>query len=431
MNTKVLLFNLPPLGGDLFPVSLGYIAASLAKQNIDSVIAEIDSVTTLTGESIRKFVLKYKPDVVGLAVYEVNIRFAMKLAKLIKTCDPSVMVVLGGPQATFMPRQALTEMPDVDVIIRGEGEVVLPALIECLQKQGDLIKVKGIVFWSEDGIHETAPQPFVRDLDIFPSPYQTKVFRWSDHTGAAMLTSRGCTYNCNFCYTPRAFNRTIRAHSSRRVLGDMNVCVKNGIRRFFFADPSFTFDKNRVRAIMQGIIKKHWKIEIWCETRTELVDPSLLHLMARAGVKYVAYGLESVDPSVNKAINKEINLRQFEETIRSTQAAGIEPEVFTLYGLPKQTRESCLKTLGFLQNLGVKIVGNSAGQQLNLFFGTDVLDHPRKYGISLLKKSCPIYCSAGVDFETNWMTTRDMAFVSRKYKAACVGKFLRNPGCIS
>jgi len=421
MNTKVLLFNLPPLGGDLFPISLGYIAASLAKHNIGSVIAEIDSLTTLTDKSISRFVLKSKPAVVGLAVYQVNIRLAMQLAKLIKMCDSSIVVVLGGPQATFMPGRALMQMPYVDVIIRGEGETVMPAFINCLEKQGDITKVKGIAFRLGGEIYETASQPFVRNLDKLPSPYQTGVFRWSDHTGAAMLASRGCTYNCNFCYTPKAFNRTIRVHSPHRVFADMNVCVKNGIRRFFFADPSFTVDKKWVRAIMRGIIKKRWKIEIWCETRAELVDADLLNLMARAGVKYLAYGLESVDSAVNRAINKRIDLRQFEETIRLTQSAGIEAEVFTLYGLPKQTRQSCLETLSFLQDLGVKIIGNSAGQQLFLFFGTDVFKHPRKYGIRLLKKRGPLYLSPGADFETDWMTKRDIAFVARKYKEAMEG----------
>lgn len=431
MRPKVLLFNLPPLGGDLFPISLGYIAASLASHNIESVIGEIDAVTSLTDREIAKFIFKFKPAVIGLAVYQVNIRLAVQLAKLFKKCDPSIVVVIGGPQATFMPGKALAKMPAVDVIIRGEGETVLPALVNCLARQGDIAKVKGIVFRGEDGIYETKAAPLVRNLDTFPSPYQMGVFRWSDHTGAAMFTSRGCTYNCNFCYTPRAFNRTIRVHSSHRVFADMNVCVKNGIRRFFFADPSFTFDKKRVRAIMRGIIKKRWKIEIWCETRADLVDADLLNLMARAGVKCLAYGLESVDPAVNRAINKRIDLRQFEETIRSTQSAGIEAEVFTLYGLPKQTRQSCLKTLSFLQDLGVKIIGNSAGQQLILFFGTDVQDNPRKYGIRLFKKRRPLYFSAGANFQTDWMTTRDIAFVARKYKSASAGKNSRGKGCIS
>ena len=421
MRPKVLLFNLPPLGGDLFPVSLGYIAASLARHNIESVIGEIGAVTSLTDREIAKFIFKFKPAVVGLAVYQVNIRLAVQLAKLVKKCDPFIVVAVGGPQATFMPGQALAQMPAVDVIIRGEGETVLPELVNCLARQGDISGVKGIVFRGEDGIYETEAGSLVRNLDTFPSPYQTCVFRWRDHSGATMLTSRGCTYDCGFCYTPSAFNRTIRSHSTRRVLDDMNACVRNGIRRFFFADPSFTFDKKRVRVIMRGIIKKRWKVEIWCETRSDLVDAQLLSLMAKAGVKYIAYGLESVDQEVNKALNKRIDLRQFAETIRMTQSAGIEPEVFTLYGLPKQTRDSALRTLRFLQGLGVKISCNSAGQQLFLFFGTDVFNHPRKYGVRLLKKRGPLYLSPGADFETDWMTKRDIAFVASKYKEAMVG----------
>lgn len=418
MKPKVLLFNLPPLGGDLFSISLGYIAASLTGHNIGSAICEINEVTEFTDQEIAKLINSYKPAVVGLAVYQVNMKLALQLAKLVKNCDPSIIVAIGGPQATFMPSQALLQMPAVDVIIRGEGETVLPELINCLIRQDDVSKVKGITFHGDNGIYETAPMPPVHNLDIFPSPYQTGVFRWGDHKGAAMLTSRGCTYNCNFCYTPKAFNRTIRTHSSKRVLADINACIKNGINRFYFADPSFTFDKKRVIAIMQGIIKKHWKIEIWCETRSDLIDKRLLDLMARAGVKYIAYGLESVDPVVNTIINKRINLRQFTEAIRMTKAFGIEPEVFTLYGLPKQTRESALKTLHFLQDLGIKISYNSAGQQLFLFFGTDVFNNSKKYGIRLPKKPKPLYLSPGADFETDSMTQKDIAFVARMYKKA-------------
>lgn len=417
-----MLFNLPPLGGDLFPISLGYIAASLAGNGIDSVIGEIDGVTPRTDREIAQFIVSFKPVVVGLAVYQVNIRLAVQLAKLIKQCDPSIAVVIGGPQATFMPGEALSQMPAVDVIIRGEGETVLPALVNCLAGGRNIAGVKGIVFRGKDGICETAQAPLVRSLDSFPSPYQTGVFRWKDHSGAAMLTSRGCSYNCSFCYTPAAFKRTIRAHSTARVLDDMSACVRNGVKRFFFADPSFTFDKKRVRTIMRAIIKKRWKIEIWCETRADLVDKELLSLMAKAGVKYIAYGLESVDPEVNGAINKRVDLRRFAETIRMTRSAGIEPEVFTLYGLPKQTRESALKTLRFLLDLKVKISYNSAGQQLFLFFGTDVFNHPRRYGIRPLKKRLPLYLSSGADFETDWMTKRDFAFVAGKYGQAGQGK---------
>ena len=417
MSPKVLLYTLPPSGGDFFPISLGYLAASLRAQNIEAVVAEVDQITSRTAQEITNFVIAYKPLVVGFSVYQANIKLALQLARLVKMIDPGIVVVFGGPQVSFMPKEALRQMREVDVIIRGEGENIWPALVRCIIANSDPGHIKGIVFMRSDAVIETLPAPLASNLDSLPSPYTNKVFDLRQHEAAVMLTSRGCCFNCAFCYTPRAFGRRIRMHSVNRVLADMTICVKARIKRFFFADPSFTFDKKRVAAIMRGIINRRWKLEIWCETRADLIDRPLLELMAKAGVKYIAYGLESVDLDVNKILRKPIDLGQFEKIIKFTREVGIEPEVFTLYGLPGQSKESCLETLDFLKRLGVKIVGNSAGQQLHLFFGTDIADTPERYGIRLLKKRRPLYLSPGIDFVTKHMKRRDINTVAKGYQA--------------
>jgi len=430
MRPRVLLYTLAPSGGDFFPISLGYIAASLKAHDIEAVVAEVERITKRTGQEVANFVITYKPLIVGFSVYQANIKLALQLARLVKMIDPGIVVVFGGPQAGFMPKGALRQMREVDVIMRGEAEFVWPALVRCIIANSDFTRIKGIVFMRADTVIETLPAPLAGDLDYLPSPYASNVFDLRQHEVAVMLTSRGCCFNCAFCYTPRAFGRRIRMHSIGRVLADMSICVKARIRRFYFADPTFTFDKKRVASIMRGIIKRRWKVEIWCETRADLIDRPLLALMAKAGVRYIAYGLESVDHRVNKALRKPIDLDSFEKIIKLTREVGIEPEVFTLYGLPGQSAESCFNTLDFLKRLGIKIVGNSAGQQLHLFFGTDIADAPSRYGIRLLKKRRPLYLSPGADFVTEHMKRRDMATVTKAYKAMQPRK-VRKGACIS
>lgn len=249
MKPKVLLYTLPPSGGDFFPISLGYIAANLKANNIEAVVAEVNQINKRTGQEVANFVINYKPLVVGFSVYQANIKLALQLARLVKMINPEIVVVFGGPQAGFMPKKALLQMREVDVIIRGEGENVLPALVRCITDNSDPSRIKGIVFMRRDKVIETLPAPFVDNLDSLPSPYANNVFDLRQHEAAVMLTSRGCCFNCAFCYTPRAFGRRIRIHSPRRVLADMSICIQSRIRRFFFADPSFTFDKKRAAPI--------------------------------------------------------------------------------------------------------------------------------------------------------------------------------------
>ena len=121
-SPRVLLYTLPPSGGDFFPISLGYIAAALKQEGIDAVVAEVDQISQRTAQDVANFVIEYKPQVVGFSVYQVNIKLALQLARLVKMIDPGIVVVFGGPQAVFMPKEALRQMREVDVIMRGEGE---------------------------------------------------------------------------------------------------------------------------------------------------------------------------------------------------------------------------------------------------------------------------------------------------------------------
>ncbi len=413
---RVLLFNLPPSGGNLFPISLGYITATLINQGIDTLLEDLTIDKPKSPKQIVNLIERFHPQIVGLSVCQYNMREVLAIAELAKKINPKIVTIIGGPQVTFMPKEALPEMSSIDVICKGEGEVVLPALCECIKYKRGMEMVKGIAFKKNNIVIETKQEKLKKNLDNFPSPYQIGVFNFSEHGIGAMLTSRGCYSNCSFCYTPRAFQRIIRHHSPRSILEDINICIQNNIREFFFCDPNFTFDKTRVIEIMDGIIKKRWEISIWCETRTDLVDIDMLAKMAKGGVKKIAYGLESADKKILRTINKKIDLEQFKKIVKMTQDLGIEVEVFTLYGLPKQTYESARQTLEFVKDLKVKIRGNSGGQQLSLYFGTDIYDNPEKFGIHIINKRRPLFLSPATTFETEYMDKQDISAIRMRHK---------------
>ena len=159
---------------------------------------------------------------------------------------------------------------------------------------------------------------------------------------------------------------------------------------------------------MDEILRKDLKIQIWLETRADLVNEELLKKMKAAGVYLIAYGLESASENVLKDLNKKISLDDMRRAIQLTQKHGIDVELFSQYGLPKETFEDAMKTLQFLKDNHIKIKGNSNSQQMQLYFGTEVFYLHQKYGIRPLEKDTPSYMSIGRQYETEYLSSDEL-----------------------
>jgi radical SAM superfamily enzyme YgiQ (UPF0313 family) len=254
-----------------------------------------------------------------------------------------------------------------------------------------------------------------RNLDEYPSPYLTDgLIDFLKTEEAIMLTSRGCPYQCIFCYTPNACKRKVRFHSIERVVEEMAWVSQKGLRKFWFADPSFSIDMERVDQLLDRILQKRVKGEIWLETRADLIDKALLKKMKAAGVTQVAYGLESASEKVLSFLKKKISLSHVRKAVKLTQEQGLDVELFTQYGLPNETFAEAIMTLQFLKDNNVPIRGNSNSQQTQIYFGTELFDHHAQYGIRPLEKSFPPYLSIGDQYETSCLSAADL----QKIKAA-------------
>jgi anaerobic magnesium-protoporphyrin IX monomethyl ester cyclase len=405
---NVLLMEVNPYVPCSLPISIGYLAAVLQARGHRVLTLNVGEGTRLSPCSFRGILSDTKPALVGFAAYQRNMLIIRGLMRAVKEFDPSIRVILGGPQATFMPSEAMADLLDVDYICRGEGEVVIQKVVEAMDSGEKGLPVAGTTTrlspsqWAE-GAAVDAPEA----LDLYPSPFLSGVLELEGLGEAIMLTSRGCPYRCVFCYTPMAFGHRVRYHSVGRVLEEMEWLYRRGIQRFWLADPSFSFARERSEEILRGVLKKGIRAGIWLETRADLVDEDLVRLMAMAGVQTLALGLESASERVLDGLGKGISPRRVRQAVELARGQGIDVELFSQYGLPGERYEDALQTLEFVKGC-VAIRGNTNAQQMRLYFGTPIHDRFEAFGIRPLDRQRPSYISIGVRYETRWMTSQEI-----------------------
>ncbi|MFZ5766697.1 MAG: radical SAM protein [Thermodesulfobacteriota bacterium] len=393
---------------DAIPVSQGYALAALRRQGYPGAIVGDYKGSPLSPALFRQTLLGQRPAVLGFSVYEENINRVRVWARFAKKIAPDLLVVLGGPQITFMPALALDHFPEADILCRGEGETVLPALGRAIADQQPLTAVPGITFRDNDRLVDTAPAPPVEDLDELPSPYLDDIIDPTGKSRVILLTSRGCTSPCTFCYTTRASGKKVRFHSIDRVIAEITHLRHKGISDFWFADPNFAYSRRRLTELARAIIDHCPGITFWCQTRYNLIDDDLLALLQEAGAHTIAFGLESAVPAVLQKINKGLDPEKLAGVIERVQAAGIDVELFSLFGLPGESPADAQQTLDYVKARRVAIDGNSICQQLHLFFGIPMLDAPEKHGIIPLPITKPAYQSICRDFATTAMSAGEI-----------------------
>jgi radical SAM superfamily enzyme YgiQ (UPF0313 family) len=415
---NVLLIDISPFTGAVTPVSLGHIGAALAECGHDIRIMSIGSSSTVSLAGLEDFLREFRPRLVGFGTYQRNLPQIIALARLIKKVLPEAAIVLGGPQASLMPDEGLAALRDVDFLCRGEGEAVIEVIAEAVLSGDADQPVPGASRRTSDGGILTGPpvEP-ARDIDEYPSPWLSGVLDAAAMGESIMLTSRGCPHSCVFCYTPAASARRIRCNSVDRVIEEITFVAKRGTARLWFADPNFSFSEKRVVGILEGILKRNLDLEMWIETRADMLTPDLIRLMKRAGVYLVAMGLESASPNVVPGLNKNLEPDRIREAVRMALEAGLDVELFSQYALPNEELDDARATLQFVKDCGVKIQGNSNAQQMQLYFGSDICSDYARYGVTPLRGTFPPYLSIGTEFETRWMSKREIDEIKRAWRA--------------
>lgn len=350
---KVILFNPSPWTGlSLFkkrvlPLALMHLAPPLEKKGYSVTI--IDQFVDHSWRKNLDLALKEEPICFGVtSMTGAQIFRAVEICRIVRTQCPGLPLVWGGVHATIKPAQTL-ENPFVDILVIGEGEETFAELVEALESGSPLGQVNGIGYKEGGRQHFTPPRPFI-DLNQAPDPafhlvdmsrYQEKILG-VNHT--RIICSRGCIYDCAYCWDPVFHQRKHRVMDPEKVLNQMTRVVKDyGIQGFVFGDDNFFIDLNWAHNILERVVESTLnfhigKLLIRADTVCRL-DKDFLDLLVRAGVKRVVIGAESGSPRILRLIKKRITTEEIIESNRKLGPYPIGPAYLFMMGIPTETPE--------------------------------------------------------------------------------------------
>jgi radical SAM superfamily enzyme YgiQ (UPF0313 family) len=339
--------------------------------NVDAhhrvAVADLILVQSAVRATVAHLVREFEPDVVGLSVMTFQRATALSLARLVRAVRPSARIVCGGYDPSLAP-EAYQSCPDVDFIVRGEGEQTFCQLLRTLEN-GDrtaLAAIAGLSYRTPAGFARGPDRPVMR-LDSNPlrlPKRDARVLRGYTLLGRnvdVVETSRGCTFDCSFCSIIEMRGRNFHPYPIERVIADIADARTHGAEAIFLVDDNITLDISRFEALCHAIIEAGFDD---CEYMVQAMTAPLAQhgarlapLMRRAGFRYVFLGIENIlDDDLQFLRAKAKNARR--ERGRTVGNASIDAiEHLHRYGMyvvgglivgtPGDTRESIEANLEF------------------------------------------------------------------------------------
>lgn len=389
------------------PLGLAYIAAALERQGVE--VKVLDLVVFPYSRQLLESVLKnFKPRIVGTTAVTMTFDSAIDVIKEIKSIDPSIYTVMGGPHVTFCAKETMSLFPELDFIVLGEGEDTIAELAMVIDNGVDVSGIEGIVFRRKSGIVDNGLRKKRIDVDSLPLParHLLPLGRYRAlGMPVSMTTSRGCPFKCIFCVGRKMVGAKVRYRNPQNVVDEMEYLATLGFRQINIADDLFTSNENHCLKVCDEIIKRGLKIKWTSFARVDTVSVKVLSRMKEAGCHTVSFGIESGNREILKRIKKGITLEQVADAVKMCNEAGMSPHASFILGLPGETPETLKETVGFGNRL--KDMGVSHGFHLLAPFpGTEVREEKEKYDIKFLSDDWRDYHANRAIVETSSVTRK-------------------------
>lgn len=340
------------------PMGLLYMGATLKEAGHEPRIHDC-AIDHKDLHMLKRTITDWKPDFIGISIIISELEETKKIMGIICDLMPDVSVIFGGPWPSANPEESIKTF-GADFVVVGEGELVFPELIDSINHGLPTDSIMGIASRVNGNVKINPRKTLTEDeLNALPFPAWELLnhdiyAKMRSMPGAgrrpymAIITSRGCPYQCAYCH--QTMGKVFRKRSAESVISEMEeLRFRHGFNEFEILDDCFNLDRKRMHAILSGVKDriKDARLHFPNALRSDVLEPQDMALFKQAGTVTAHFAIETSSPRLQKLINKNLNIEKASRAIDAAVEAGIYSTGYFMIGFPTETFEEACATVEF------------------------------------------------------------------------------------
>ena len=375
------------------PTGLLVLAAYIEREIPDLEIEVLDcQAQRKDWKDIERYIESYSPGIVAASGFTCNAYVCARVAEIAKEVDKDIVTIVGGQHFSFTAEESLHNFPEIDYIVRGEGERAIVALIKSLRNRKNIGRVKGLSFKHNGGIIHTPPQPLINNLDTLPYPayhlveknikeYHFTMMAGKNTSYLILEGSRGCTHRCSFCTQWKHWNGVWRTKSAKRIADEMEYLHERfGGEFLWLTDDNFDY-KKRAKGLWRELRPRKFTDDItwFFQARTDDIakNPDLVAKLRDTGNNWILMGVESHSHKILKDFKKNVEVNDAFKAVKILKDNDIFTQSMLVIGSRKDTTKSIEQLRQFSLDLDTELAIYTA---LTPYPGTEIYEEALRNG---------------------------------------------------
>lgn len=293
-------------------------------------------------DEILRDIYKRKPDMLCLSCYIWNLTYVEEICREIKKVMPQIIIWIGGPEVSYDGVKVLERLPEVDGVMKGEGEQTFCDLLHFYQDKtvDGLQNMKGIVYREQTG--QIVENEWRKTMDLSKVPFVYENMELFEHKIIYYETSRGCPFSCSYCLS--SIDKCLRFRDLELVKKELQFFIDHKVPQVKFVDRTFNCKHDHAMTVWRyikehdnGITNFHFEVaaDVLKDDEIELISDM------RPGLIQLEIGVQSTNIDTITEIHRKMDFKKVADIVTRINAGhNIHQHLDLIAGLPYEDLES-------------------------------------------------------------------------------------------